>query len=78
MYPSFIIHAKLIGNLILMKYLMMDVSLVEAVEMDKILIRVLLCLICLCLEYSLQRASLQKKVLLAPHQCTSGPDKGWD
>ena len=57
MFPSFIIHAKLIGKLILIRYLMMDVSLVEFVDIDKI---------------------LMQKVLLAPHQCTSGPDKGWD
>ena len=37
MFPSLIIHAKLIGNLILIKYLMMDVSLVESVDIDKIL-----------------------------------------
>ena len=34
MFPSFIIHAKLIGKLILIKYLMMDVSLVESVDID--------------------------------------------
>ena len=55
MFPSFIIHAKLIGKLILIRYLMMDVSLVEFVDIDKIL------MLCLCLEYSLQRASLKKK-----------------
>ena len=36
MFPSFIIHAKLIGKLILIKYLMMDVSLVESVDIDNI------------------------------------------
>ena len=34
---------------------MMDVSLVEFVDIDKIL------MLCLCLEYSLQRASLKKE-----------------
>ena len=50
MFPSFIIHAKLIGNLILIKYLMMDVSLVESVDIDKILMGVLLC-ICLQMQF---------------------------